>query len=324
MLHPHAVKFATLVEEEISSCGFSISEPENLYRPAAYAMRPGGKRLRPFLLMAACEMYGGNVVKAARQAAAIEIFHNFTLIHDDIIDDAEKRRGDASVYKQFGLRSAILSGDLMMIHLYRLLADCEPELMSSVLDTFHHMAILLCEGQQEDIDFEWESVITIPKYIRMIECKTSVLLGACLQIGGILGKAPAEDIHHLYRFGLEIGTAFQMQDDWLDCFGSIEETGKISGGDIIQGKKSLPLLLLAEKASARDKENLQNLLATKSENSVLPVLEMMQHYEISKLSAERIQNQYAHALAHINHLNIREPDRRFLSEFARYLIERKR
>jgi geranylgeranyl diphosphate synthase type II len=324
MLHPHAIKFATLVEEEISSCGFSTLMPENLYRPAAYAMRPGGKRLRPILLMAACEMYGGDVDRSARQAAAIEIFHNFTLIHDDIIDHADTRRGDASVYKQFGLRSAILSGDLMMIQMYRLLADCAPEVMTSVLDAFHHMAILLCEGQQDDIDFASAGVITIPSYIRMIECKTSVLLGACLQIGGILGNAPEKDIHHLYRFGLEIGTAFQMQDDWLDCFGDPEETGKISGGDIIQGKKSLPVLLLADQVTSSEKETLKRLLSDRSPDSVKPVLDLMYKYGVEKLSAEMTRKQYQEAISHIGHLNVGKEQKYFLSEFGRYLIERKR
>ena len=206
------------IENYLAQTDFA-SEPEKLYAPIGYSLAGGGKRLRPMLLMLACGMFSSETAQALPAAAAVEIFHNFTLLHDDIMDNAPVRRGKPSVYAKWGQNVAILSGDAMIICAYRMLAQCPAELLPRILKVFNTMALQVCEGQQYDMDFEQKQKVSVVEYMHMIELKTSVLLAGAVTIGAILGGAPKEDCRTLYRFAIELGLAFQLQDDLLDSYG---------------------------------------------------------------------------------------------------------
>jgi geranylgeranyl diphosphate synthase type II len=231
--------------------------PENLYEPADYILSLGGKRLRPVFVLLACEMYAGDSRAAMEAAMSVEVFHNFTLLHDDIMDEALLRRGKPTVHVKYNANTAILTGDVMMIQAYQhLLNYPKPELVKSLMDIFNKMAFEVCEGQQMDMDFESRSDVTIEEYIRMITYKTSVLMGASMQMGALIGGAAKEDQHHLYEFARNFGIAFQLQDDVLDTFGEARQVGKTIGGDIMQRKKTYLFLKAFELASEQQRQTL--------------------------------------------------------------------
>ena len=209
------------------------AEPELLYAPIGYSLAGGGKRLRPMLLTLSCGIFSDDVKQALPAAAAVEVFHNFTLLHDDIMDNAAVRRGKPSVYAKWGPSVAILSGDAMMICAYRLLSEVPAELLPRILGTFNTMALEVCEGQQYDMDFESKRKVSVVEYMHMIELKTSVLLAGSVTIGAMLGGASEEDCRKLRRFAIELGLAFQLQDDLLDSYGD-DRLGKAIGGDILE------------------------------------------------------------------------------------------
>ena len=231
--------------------------PENLYGPADYILALGGKRLRPVFVLLACEMYHGDSQPAMEAAMAVEVFHNFTLLHDDIMDEALLRRGKPTVHVKYNPNTAILTGDVMMIQAYQhLLNHQKPDLVKKLLDIINKMAFEVCEGQQMDMDFEIRSEVTIEEYIQMITFKTSVLMGASMQIGALIGGASPEDQHHLYEFARYFGIAFQLQDDVLDTFGEASRVGKTIGGDIMQRKKTYLFLKALELASEPQRKTL--------------------------------------------------------------------
>ncbi|HOI88524.1 MAG TPA: polyprenyl synthetase family protein [Lentimicrobium sp.] len=232
-------------------------EPSGLYEPISYTMNQGGKRLRPLLTLVAAQMFGGNPERALPAATAIEIFHNFTLLHDDIIDQAPLRRGAETVYKKWNINTAILSGDTMFAIAYGQLSASDPELLPGLMDVFTRTAIEVCEGQQYDIDFETTESVSLEEYITMIRLKTAVLLAASLKIGAIIGGASTEEAGHIYAFGENIGIAFQLQDDYLDAFGDERTFGKKTGGDIVVNKKTYLYLKALQNASEADKHELQ-------------------------------------------------------------------
>ncbi len=213
-------------------------EPKGLYAPIAYTMAAGGKRVRPQLAMIACGIFGGNEQEVAPAAMALEVFHNFTLLHDDVMDKAEVRRGRPTVHIQWNENTAILSGDQMMIEAYKLLAEVPAEKLHKVLRLFNKMATEICEGQQYDVDFESQEHVTIEEYLKMIRLKTSVLLATALQIGSYLAGANEAQQEALYQFGINVGLAFQIQDDILDVWGDPKTFGKAVGGDISCNKKT--------------------------------------------------------------------------------------
>lgn len=227
----------TMIEEYIGSLGFP-EEPRGLYAPIAYTLEEGGKRVRPQILLVACGLYSDTIDNALPMAGAVEVFHNFTLLHDDIMDNAEVRRGKSTVHKKWGHNTAILSGDAMVIYAYSLMEKLPAELLPRLLGEFNKMAMEVCEGQQYDMDFEKREDVTLDEYKEMIKLKTAVIFGAAAKMGGIIGGAPAEELDILYRFGLELGLAFQVQDDYLDTYGTPDVLGKSIGGDIIEGKKT--------------------------------------------------------------------------------------
>jgi geranylgeranyl diphosphate synthase type II len=214
-------------------------------------MEGGGKRIRPVLLLMACNAFSESIEHAMPCAGAIEMFHTFTLLHDDIMDNAEMRRGKAAVHKHWNSNTAILSGDAMVICSYRLLQQAPPELLPAVMSEFNKLAIEVCEGQQYDIDFESREDVGLDEYMDMIRLKTAVLIGGAVKIGGILGRAGERNCELLYRFGIELGMAFQLQDDYLDTYGTPETLGKNIGGDIADSKKTfLTITALAEAGEA--------------------------------------------------------------------------
>lgn len=241
-------------------------EPQGLYAPIDYALAEGGKRLRPTLALLACQLCGVEAEKAVQAALALEIFHNFTLLHDDVMDHASVRRGRPSVNKQFGDNTAILSGDEMLIEAYKQLQHYEPTLLAQLLLVFNKMASEVCEGQQYDMDFETMADEQVSKddYMNMIRLKTSVLLAAALQMGAIVAGASKQQQEDLYMFGIHLGLAFQIQDDVLDVYGDERTFGKAIGGDICEGKKTYLFLAARDNATQEDKVLLRQLMALPS------------------------------------------------------------
>ena len=241
--------------------------PSELYEPCAYMLTLGGKRLRPAILLMGCEIFQDEIAQALPAAWAVELFHNFTLMHDDIMDAAPLRRGRPTVHTQWNTTTAILSGDVMLIHAYQHLARIgEANTVFALIQTFNRVATEVCEGQQMDINFETRSDVSIAEYIRMIELKTAVLLGGALEMGAICAGASPADAEHLYHFGRLAGIAFQIQDDLLDTYGDPAKFGKQVGGDILQNKKTLLVLKTFETASEHDANALRQWMQTGAEN----------------------------------------------------------
>lgn len=234
-------------------------KPEELYRPIAYTLNQGGKRLRPVLSLLACELFGGRAEDALYPALAVEVFHNFTLVHDDIMDKAPLRRGQETVYKKWNADVAILSGDTMFAMAYQLALKTRPEFVNDILQVFSKAAIEVCEGQQLDLNFESQENVSIADYLEMIRLKTAVLLGTALEIGAIVGGATASQMKAIYRFGINLGIAFQLKDDLLDVYGSQEMFGKKSGGDIATNKKTYLYLKALELANENQLKTLKQL-----------------------------------------------------------------
>ncbi|MBK7523055.1 MAG: polyprenyl synthetase family protein [Saprospiraceae bacterium] len=261
-LQPYIVSFKNYLESSLIG-----NSPFTLYEPADYILSLGGKRIRPILVLLGTHLYEESFEKALDAAFAIEVFHNFTLVHDDIMDQAELRRGQLTVHKKYSTNQAILTGDVMLIHSYEKLLGYSPVLSHMLVSVFSKMAEELCKGQQMDMDFETRENVSIGDYIKMIELKTAVLLGAALKIGALIGNAADSDAEHLYQFGINFGIAFQLQDDVLDVFGASAHVGKTIGGDIIQNKKTYLFLKSLELASDEQKSNLVRLYSGHSNMS---------------------------------------------------------
>ena len=242
-------------------------EPVNLYRPIQYILSLGGKRMRPVLTLMSAEIFGAPCQKAVPAAVAVEMFHNFSLMHDDIMDDAPLRRGHETVHEKWGTNTAILSGDAMLILAYQYFEGYEPEVFRALAKLFSKTALEVCEGQQWDVDFEKRVDVTIPEYLKMIEYKTAVLVAAAMKMGAIIAQTSKDNCDLIYDFGLNLGIAFQLQDDYLDAFGDPETFGKQVGGDIIENKKTYLYLKALEQASDRGKQHLQQLFSQQPENT---------------------------------------------------------
>ncbi|MCK9411851.1 MAG: polyprenyl synthetase family protein [Prolixibacteraceae bacterium] len=299
--------------------------PVKLYGPIAYSLEVGGKRIRPVLLLHAASLFSSHPETYFPAAAAIELFHNFTLLHDDIMDHAAIRRGVQSVHVKYGENSAILSGDAMSIMSFRLLSQCEPEKLPSVLDLFSTTAIEVCEGQQYDMEFEVKDQVTISEYLEMIRLKTAVLIACSLKTGALLAGADEINCQLLYDFGLSIGIAFQLQDDWLDVYGEMRSFGKKIGGDICENKKTCLLISALEMSDEGDREKL------------LAWTEKSEFYEQEKIDAVRkifsgsgaanatkelMKYYHDQGMEKLNQLAIADADKRELRKFASGLLSR--
>ena len=301
---------------------YSIGEqPKGLYEPAQYILDLGGKRLRPVLVLAACELYGTPAEEALPAALSVEVFHNFSLVHDDIMDDAPIRRGKATVHEKWNLNTAVLSGDAMLVEAYRLLCEEPSLLIPDLLHSFSAMARQLCEGQQLDMEFEGRMSVSAAEYMQMIEGKTSVLIGCALQLGGIIGGAKDDSLEHLYAFGLELGLAFQIMDDWLDCFGDSALTGKQTGGDILAGKHTL-LHILAKENPAFESALLHAQTLSSPTEKVAAVMHIYTESGAAQACKNEADRLYQSSLLHLDKALPKGADGTSFKEFARSLIER--
>jgi geranylgeranyl diphosphate synthase type II len=301
-------------------------EPKLLYTPIIYSMSGGGKRLRPVLLLITAEAFGGSVDEAMPAALAVEIFHNFTLLHDDIMDNADVRRGKPSVYAKWGGNVALLSGDAMLITAYKSLARVASERLPRVMSIFSDMALEVCEGQQYDMDFETMSKVTVEEYMQMIECKTSALLSGSAMIGATMAGASEEDIKKIYRFATELGLAFQLQDDVLDSFGDIA-LGKKIGGDILEGKKTFLMVQALNRATAEEREVLTTTHLRKdisNDEKIAIVKSLYDRLDVKRVAEQQIELRFERALAVLDTLSIAGERTESLVEFARNLMGRKK
>lgn len=296
-----------------------LSHPPELYVPVNYIMSLGGKRFRPILLLMAHSLYSKNPSEALSAAFSVELFHNFTLVHDDIMDNADTRRGAATVHRKWGINNAILVGDVMQILAYKHLAHSPENHLHSLLSVFNTTAIYLCEGQQMDVNFEQRMDVILPEYLKMIENKTAVLLGASLEMGGIIGGASFEERKHLYEFGRLCGIAFQLKDDLLDTFGETAEVGKKIGGDILQNKKTALYLKALE--DERFKASLTQLYSVNeySDKKIEEVRGMFKESGAKEFCENLVKHYTDEALIHINKI---DKDTTELKDLALSLINR--
>jgi geranylgeranyl diphosphate synthase type II len=300
---------------------FLTRYPETeLYAPVRYLMSLGGKRLRPVLVMAACEAAGGRLEDALPAALAVELFHNFTLMHDDIMDDAPLRRGKPTVHEKWDNNTAILSGDALHVMACEALLDASNLALPDLLRMYHRTALEVCEGQEQDMAFESRSDVTIGEYMEMIRLKTSVLLAAALDMGGKSGGASHDARKALYEFGLHVGLAFQLQDDYLDAFGNPENFGKQVGGDILADKKTFLLIRAMEKAHGTDFDALQSEMGRRSEGKVDRVLRLYRHLEVDVELRDAMAGQVALAEGALARLKAHNPDALSGSEAAMALL----
>ena len=304
------------------------SDPERLYAPIAYSLAGGGKRLRPLLLLLAYRAFSGSddCRPALNAAAAVEVFHNFTLLHDDIMDHSAMRRGKPSVAARWGDNVAILSGDAMLITAYNLLCDTPGEQLRRILKIFNDMAIGVCEGQQYDMDFETRDKVSVVEYMRMIELKTSVLLAGAAMTGALLGGATEEEGKKLYRFAIELGLAFQLQDDLLDSYGD-EQLGKPIGGDIVEGKMTYLMITAMSRATEEQRRVLRTTHTDASlsrDEKIARVRAVYDALDMPRLTEQQISLRFERALAQLATLGLPEARTAPLREFAEGLMGRKK
>ncbi len=302
------------------------ASPKELYEPIRYLMSLGGKRMRPLLALMGYQLFKEDVEKAIPVALAVETFHNFTLMHDDIMDNAPLRRGNATVHEKWNTNIAILSGDVMLVEAYKWLMQLDKAVLAEVLHVFNDTAVKVCEGQQWDMNFETQPAVTIAEYTTMIEEKTAVLLAASLKMGAMAAGATAADAQHLYEFGRNMGIAFQLQDDLLDVYGDPEKFGKQVGGDIIANKKTYLLIKAIEIADGKTAETLNYWLAAKqfdATEKVAAVTAIYTQIGIDKLVKQVMDTYCQTALAALAAVNVVHPIRKQqLADFALQLIDR--
>ncbi|WP_166385760.1 polyprenyl synthetase family protein [Polaribacter sp. 11A2H] len=302
-----------------------VNEPRNLYEPIDYILKLGGKRMRPILTLMAADIFSGEYEKAMPAALAVEVFHNFTLIHDDIMDDAPLRRGKATVHEKWDLNTGILSGDAMLILAYQYFENYEPIVFHKLAKLFSKTALEVCDGQQLDVDFETRNDVTIEEYINMIRLKTSVLVAAALKMGAIVVETSEENADLIYDFGLNLGLAFQLQDDYLDTFGDPKTFGKQIGGDIIENKKTFLYLKSLDIASEEDKNALsvfynQNL--TENSIKIKEVTHIFEKNNIPVLIKEQIKSYTEKSFDTLNAMDITEKNKESLKNFGLWLMNR--
>jgi geranylgeranyl diphosphate synthase type II len=314
----------SLIEKHLQNIKFP-DEPAELYDPVKYILSIGGKRIRPALVLLACDMFSGSVASALHPATAIEIFHNFTLLHDDIMDKSELRRGNATVHIKWNENIAILSGDVMSIMANRFLNEAPGAVLRKVNDVFTRTAMEVCEGQQMDMNFEKELTVSEAEYLKMIELKTAVLIAASLKIGAMLGGAAEKDAEDLYNFGRDLGIAFQLQDDLLDTYGDPAIFGKKPGMDIVDNKKTM-LMITALKESDKEQEGTLKkwLTATHFDpaEKVARVIELFDSIGVKEKVEKLITQYYNTAIESLHALHVPDDRKAEIFSFAESLMER--
>lgn len=317
--------FISRLEKEIEI--LKQREPGNLYEPIVYSLNMGGKRIRPLLLMMACRMFSNDISGSLPAAVAIEIFHNFTLLHDDIMDKSVLRRNKKTVHIEFSENAAILSGDAMSFLATEYLLKSEISNLKEVLGIFTDTSLKVCEGQQYDMDFESYSNVTVDDYINMISLKTAILLANSLKIGAVIGGASKEDTDSLFHFGLNIGIAFQLQDDFLDTFGDTDKFGKNIGGDIVSNKKTFLLISALNKAEANDNSNLDYWINVKEfnrEEKIRNVIKIYEDFGIREMTSEKIEDYFQKAKKCLETISVNNEVKKELFEVANILMERQK
>lgn len=313
------------VESEINKIYFDMS-PRHLFEPIEYILAFGGKRIRPSLTIIACNIYSKNIEKAIKPALGMEVFHNFTLLHDDLMDQADKRRNKPTVHKKWNTNIAILSGDAMVIAAYQLIGKTSEPYLEKVLNLFSQTALEICCGQQYDMDFEKRDDVSENEYLDMIRLKTAVLIACCLKTGAIVGGAPEADAEHLYNFGLNLGLAFQLQDDLLDVYGNTETFGKNIGGDILCDKKTFLLINamnLANENQRKDMEyfkNPSNIFT--SEEKINAYTNIYNQLNIREITQQKINDLYKLAMDELNKLEVESESLSELNKFCNMLMQR--
>ncbi|MBO0320778.1 polyprenyl synthetase family protein [Muricauda sp. CAU 1633] len=312
--------FVSYLEEKIK-----FAEPKHLYEPIQYILGLGGKRMRPILTLMTAELFGEDPKNALDTALAVEMFHNFSLVHDDIMDDAPLRRGKTTVHEKWDVNTGILSGDAMLILSYQFLESYPAETYKELTKLFSKTALEVCEGQQYDVDFETRDDVTIPEYLKMIEYKTSVLVAAAMKMGALVANAPKKDAEAIYEFGRNLGIAFQLQDDYLDAFGDPKTFGKQVGGDIMVNKKTYLYLKSLEKASKDNQDGLLHLYSIKPKDSADKVEAVKTIFKESGAVEETkkaIQDFTQKAFDALAEIELPEKSKALLEQFAKNLMER--
>lgn len=295
----------------------------SLYDPVNYILDIGGKRLRPVLTLVATDLFGGIVADSIKPSLGIEVFHNFTLLHDDIMDNAPLRRGQSTVHEKWNVNAAILSGDVMFVQAFSLVTSCKNEFLRDVLDLFNITAVEVCEGQQHDMDFESRNDVSIAEYIEMIRLKTSVLVACALKLGAVLASAPKKDAEKLYDFGLNLGIAFQIKDDILDVFGDASLVGKKVGGDILANKKTYLLLKALEDADESQNITLKSWLSKEGgADKVDAVTEIYEALSVKEKADEVMDGYYQKSIQALDAIQIDAAKKKYLYDFARGLMSR--
>ena len=301
-------------------------EPRNLYEPIAYILGLGGKRIRPVLTLMSAEIFDAEYKEALPAALAVEVFHNFSLIHDDIMDDAPLRRGNETVHEKWDVNTGILSGDAMLILAYQYFEKYEPAIFRDLAKLFSKTALEVCEGQQWDVDFENREDVTLTEYLKMIQYKTAVLIGAAMKMGAIIAQTSAQNAHLIYDFGLHLGIAFQLQDDYLDAYGNPETFGKQVGGDIIENKKTYLYLKAIEYASDGQKEQLMHLYSIQPQDNfdkISSVKELFVATGAAAATQKAIQEYTQKAFDTLDKLEIHADKKAILRAFGENLMDRK-
>jgi geranylgeranyl diphosphate synthase type II len=313
-----------IIDENIRQLELDKS-PAELYSPISYTLNAKGKRIRPLMTLLACQMFSDNIENAISSALGLEVFHNFTLLHDDIMDNASVRRGLPTVHTKWSVNTAILSGDAMMIEAYRLISSTPDSSLKEVLDVFSKTALGVCEGQMFDMQYEERTDVTEDEYIKMIGLKTSVLLAGSLKIGALIGGASKEDADLLYKVGMNVGLAFQLKDDWLDVYSNPEVFGKKTGGDIVTNKKTYLLINALQKADDKNKKLLLQWLSRKDfddEDKIKEIKKIYNTLEIDKLTLQRAKEYSDKAFGYLEKINVEEQKKSSLIELIKQLLER--
>jgi geranylgeranyl diphosphate synthase type II len=310
-------------EERITNTLPLPAQPAGLYEPCRYFLALGGKRVRPILSLMACELFDEITEDAWHVAAAVELFHNFTLVHDDIMDKAPLRRGKETLHTKYGLTAGILCGDVLCIYAYERLTNVGSAL-PQILRLFNKTAIEVCEGQQMDMDFELRDDVGIDEYITMITLKTSVLLAASLKMGALAGGAMGDNARKLYEFGKNMGIAFQLQDDYLDAFGDVASVGKQSGGDIIANKKTYLLLKAQENATPEQQQRIAALLGSDANDKVANMLQLYKETGADVACRDAVAAYSALAFASLEDVAVPQARKAPLTQLAHYLLDRDR
>jgi geranylgeranyl diphosphate synthase type II len=317
-------RYAQFIEQEIKKHKFG-KQPVSLYEPIRYLMGLGGKRMRPLLTLLAYSLYKDSVKEIVPYAVAVEAFHNFTLMHDDIMDKAPLRRGKATVHEKWNVNTAILSGDVMLVKVYEMFSSLEDHQLKKVLRAFNACAEEVCEGQQWDMEFETMNTVKESLYIDMIRQKTAVLLGFSLELGAILADAPPEDQKSLKSFGVNIGIGFQLKDDLLDAYADPKKFGKQVGGDIIANKKTYLLIKALEKTKGKQKQELTALLQAKKINKKAKVKAVKAIYDslhLQELTQKKVDQFFHRGFKALEQLQVDQDKKQMLISFARDLIRR--